>query len=171
VAPGRRGGVVDLGFVAAGFGEAIRMSFRPCVLVVPTAVAAICCSGIAATASPSSAAAGTAQIKRVWIEFFSGSTSAAVKIRLLQDGQRLAPVIKAQAGSPLAKQTTVTVKFVTLTGRNTARVVYTIKLAGKPALTNQIGTAVRIGGTWKVGLRSFCRLLALEGPLPPACRG
>jgi hypothetical protein len=46
-----------------------------------------------------------------------------------------------------------------------------LALGGKPALSNQIGTAVYQDGTWKVGDGSFCQLLALEngGKAPPVC--
>ncbi len=52
-----------------------------------------------------------------------------------------------------------------------ATVKYDILLGTTPALTNQTGTAVFQGGTWKVGDGSFCGLLKLEGlkSLPPAC--
>ncbi len=46
---------------------------------------------------------------------------------------------------------------------------YDIYLGGKPALSNQTGTAVSQDGTWKVGDVSFCQLLALEnGDKAPA---
>jgi len=59
---------------------------------------------------------------------------------------------------------------VTLVSSTTARVVYTITLGGQPALKNQTGTAVRVGGTWKVSDKSFCALLSLEGTKPSVCR-
>jgi hypothetical protein len=42
-------------------------------------------------------------------------------------------------------------------------------------LPNQTGTAVNQGGTWKVGVASFCGLLTLENngntaKLPAACK-
>jgi hypothetical protein len=43
-----------------------------------------------------------------------------------------------------------------------ATVIYSIDVAGTPALTNQKGVAVDQGGTWKVGTASFCGLLQLE---------
>jgi hypothetical protein len=48
-------------------------------------------------------------------------------------------------------------------------------LNGKPALANQTGIAVLQGGTWKVGIASFCSLLALMNggkttSLPAACK-
>lgn len=110
------------------------------------------------------------QIERAWSAFFSGSTPAAEKARLLQNGVRFAPVITAQSRSPLAQQTKATVTSVTLQGPSRAKVVYTITVAGQPALKHQIGTAVRVDGTWKVSDRSFCGLLSLQGSAPPLCR-
>ena len=132
-------------------------------------------SSAAASHAPSStatnsAAATTAQISTIWTEFFSGKTPAAQKEALLQNGAALAPIIAAQASSPMALSTTASVSKVTLTATDQAQVVYTISLGGKPALTNQTGTAVQEAGAWKVGTASFCQLLGLEGQTPPACK-
>ena len=48
-------------------------------------------------------------------------------------------------------------------------------IGGQSALANQAGVAVLQDGTWKVGLASFCGLLALENGgktsgLPAACK-
>ncbi len=102
--------------------------------------------------------------------FFDGSTPAARKVALLQNGQRFAPIIQAEANSPLAKQTKVVVSKVTLEGTTRAKVLYTITLAGQPALSNQTGTGVLEGGTWHVSDQSFCALVSLQGATPPACR-
>jgi hypothetical protein len=121
------------------------------------------------TTTTSSPAAAKAAVRKAWIQFFAGATSADKKISLLQNGERFADAIKAQASSPLAKQTSATVSSVTLQGSQRAKVVYTIALAGTPALKNQKGTAVKVGGSWKVGDASFCSLLALQGSPPKAC--
>ena len=110
------------------------------------------------------------QVVQTWTTFFAGSTPASKKVQLLQDGPRFAPLIKAQAASPLAQQTKAVVTKVTLESPTRAKVLYTIMIAGKPALKNQVGTAVRVGGTWKVGDASFCALLSLQGAMPPVCR-
>jgi hypothetical protein len=128
-----------------------------------------------APASSASASAGdssaAAQIKANWEAFFSGTTSAAKKISLLQNGQKFAAVIEAQARSGLAKSASAKVTAVSVTSPTKATVTYDILLAGKPALTNQTGQAVYQDGTWKVGDASFCALLALEngGKAPSAC--
>jgi hypothetical protein len=33
-----------------------------------------------------------------------------------------------------------------------------------------MGVAVRVNRVWKVGDATFCRLLALQGSLPPVCK-
>jgi hypothetical protein len=86
-----------------------------------------------------------------------------------------ASVLKAQSGSTLASSATAKVTKVTLVSATQAKVTYSILIGGQPALSNQTGTAVLQGGTWKVGLASFCGLLTLENSgktsgLPAACK-
>jgi hypothetical protein len=121
------------------------------------------------TSNASKASSPIPQIERNWTEFFSGSTPVSKKVQLLQNGQQFAPIIQAQARSPLASQTQATVIKVSLEGANRAKVVYTINVAGQPALKNQVGTAVLVGGVWRVSDQSFCALLSLEGTKPPLC--
>jgi hypothetical protein len=64
---------------------------------------------------------------------------------------------------------------VTLVSPARGKVSYSILLGGQPALSGQTGVAVLQDGTWKVGLASFCGLLATENGgktagLPAACR-
>jgi hypothetical protein len=153
---------------------------------------AACSSGSSTTSStpasaPSSPAAATSTssgssstdaehtITTNWEAFFNPATPVAKRVSLLQDGQAFASVIRAQAGSSLASQATATVTKVTVSSPTQAAVTYTILLAGTPALKNQAGVAVYQGGTWKVGLKSFCGLLTLENggnssSLPTACK-
>jgi hypothetical protein len=130
-------------------------------------------SGAASTASASALAASSAaaRIKANWEAFFSGTTSAAQKISLLQNGQQFASIINAQAASDLAKSASAKVTAVHVISPTKATVTYDILIGGKPALSNQAGTAVYQDGTWKVGDGSFCQLLALEngGKAPPVC--
>jgi len=144
------------------------MSLRARIILAAATLALV---GVAsAGGSTLSPATVKAEITRNWTLFFSGSTPASKKIQLLQNGRRFASVIRAQAQSPLARSTKASVARVTLVSSTTARVVYTITLGGQPALKNQTGTAVRVGGTWKVSDKSFCALLSLEGTKPSACR-
>jgi hypothetical protein len=109
------------------------------------------------------------QITQAWTSFFSSKTPAADKVKLLQDGRQFQKVIQEGASNPLAKDVAAKVLSVTLQGPSRARVVYTILLRGKPALAGRVGVAVRTGGAWLVGARSFCALLALEGVTAAAC--
>ena len=64
---------------------------------------------------------------------------------------------------------------VTLVSATQASVVYTIMEGGQPVLANRTGVAVYQNGIWKVGLASFCSLLAVENggktaSRPAACR-
>jgi len=133
-------------------------------------------SSPSATASTSSAASGAsdsadaAKIAAAWSEFFDGATPAARKAQLLQNGQTFAPVITALGSSPIAKSTKATVAKVTVESADKATVTYSITVGGQPALTNQTGTAVNVGGQWLVGDASFCQLLALQGSAPPMCK-
>lgn len=127
-----------------------------------------------AGASPVSAARSgnispQAKITKNWVTFFAGTTSAAHKIALLQNGKTFAKVIEDQASSPLSKSVAAKVSKVTLTSSTQANVRYSLTLGGQPALSNVQGQAILISGTWKVGDRSFCGLLALEQDKVPAC--
>jgi len=107
------------------------------------------------------------EITANWKAFFSGKTSPARKVALLEDGPRFKAIITGQA--KLGASASATVAAVTGVKKTTATVRYTILLDGAPALKNQVGTAVLQDGTWKVGDASFCRLLSLEGVKTAAC--
>ncbi len=129
-----------------------------------------------ATASLSAYSASTESVIAAnWEAFFSPKTPVDQKINLLQDGQQIASYVKAQASSSLAAQASAKVTSVTLVSSTRAKVVYTILENGKPMLSNQTGVSVYQDGTWKVGLASFCSLMALDAggktsSLPSACK-
>jgi hypothetical protein len=126
----------------------------------------------AASAGSGGNSAAVSQITANWEAFFSGTTPAAKKIAVLQNGQAFASVINAQAGSSLSKSASAKVLSVSVNGTGTqAAVKYTILLGGAPALSNQSGVAVNENGAWRVGDASFCALLALEnnGKAPSVC--
>lgn len=140
-------------------------------------------SGSGATSAPASSAsassgggsAAAAQIATNWTTFFDAKTPVAKRVALLQDGQKFATIIKSQAGGGLAASATAKVTKVTVQSPNQAKVTYSILIGGSPALANQSGVAVKEGGTWKVGLASFCGLLTLENngnssSLPSVCK-
>jgi hypothetical protein len=119
--------------------------------------------------SPGNSAAAQAQIKANWEKFFNGKTSADQKIALLQNGQKFAAAIRALASSPLFGSASAKVKAVVVNSATSATVSYDILVGGTSALSNQTGTAVYEGGTWKVGDVSLCQLLKLQGGAPAAC--
>jgi len=117
------------------------------------------------TASPqasSSSSSAQSVIVANWTAFFNPKTPAAKRISLLQDGQEFAAVITSQAGSSLASAASAKVTKVTLVSPTQAKVTYSILENGSPVLSNQTGIAVYQNGTWKVGVASFCALLAME---------
>jgi hypothetical protein len=143
-------------------------------LALLAALAACGSSGTSSVSPPPSThspASATALITANWEAFFSGKTSAAEKITLLQNGQAFAAIINAQSGSSMARSASAKVTKVTATSTAQATVTYNILLGTTPALTNQSGLAVYQNGTWKVGDASFCALLALEngGKAPSVC--
>ncbi|MFZ0059673.1 MAG: hypothetical protein WAL35_06460 [Acidimicrobiales bacterium] len=111
----------------------------------------------------------TAAIKANWTMFFNGTTSAAKKETLLQNGKEFAAFLASQAKTAAARSTTVKVTKVELTSKTTARVTYTIYLGSTPAEPNAIGTALLQDKVWKVSDASFCALVSLEGTAPKAC--
>ena len=115
-----------------------------------------------AAASSPAAQSATAAVKQAWQTFFAGTTPAAQKIALLQNGQGFATVIRAQASSPISKATQARVTSVKMVSSDKAIVTYSIIQGGQVALPNQTGQAVLQNGTWKVGARSFQALLQLE---------
>jgi ABC-type glycerol-3-phosphate transport system substrate-binding protein len=117
-----------------------------------------------------------AQITQTWESFFSSKTPVSKKPALLQNGSQFKSVIEAFASNPLAKNVSAKVSKVTLEApadsSTRAKVAYTIYLGSTPALSNQTGVAVRENpsASWKVGDASLCKLIALEGSTPPACK-
>lgn len=141
----------------------------------PSSAPSSSASAPATSASPVSSSGATAAITADWEAFFSPKTPVAKRVSLLQDGQTFASVIRSQAGSGLASSATAKVTKVTVVSPSQAKVTYTILLGGQPALSNQSGVAVKQGGTWKVGVASFCGLLTVENGgktsgLPAACK-
>jgi hypothetical protein len=123
------------------------------------------------TSSGTGSAAAAAKITANWEKFFNGKTSADQKIALLQNGQKFAEAIRAMAASPLFSAASAKVKAVVVNSATSATVSYDILENGSTALSNQTGTAVNQGGTWKVGDVSLCQLLKLQGGAPAACNG
>jgi len=138
---------------------------RRLALVLVLVVALTACGG----SSKSKTADDQAQIKSAYEKFFSGKASVSDRVALLQNGSKFKVLVSTFASNPLAKNVSATVSSVTLQGQNKAKVVYVVTFAGT-SLPKQTGTAVRQGGTWKVGFASLCKLVSLGGSTPSACR-
>jgi hypothetical protein len=136
------------------------------VLVAVLALAA--CGGSSHT-STSGDRAAKVQIATAYEEFFSPETSLSDRVGLLQNGPKFKSVVQGFASNPLAKKVSATVSSVTLQGSDKAKVVYVVTLGGA-ALPKQTGSAVKENGIWKVGDASLCKLIALQGSTPSACK-
>jgi len=108
-------------------------------------------------------------IETNWTTFFKGTTPAAKKETLLQDGSKFATFLSEQAKSKAALSTSVKVTKVKVTSKTSARVTYTIYLGSTAAEPNASGTEVLQDKVWKVSDTSFCALVSLEGAAPKAC--
>lgn len=149
-----------------------RTTILGCVLAVSSVVLAAGCGsggGKKAGAVAPRPAETKAAIRQSWEAFFDGSTPAAKRVSLLENGEQFAKTIAAIDSSPLAKQASAMVTSVTIDGPTTATVTFSLLLSGTPVLRGIKGAAVFVDGTWKVGIASFCTLAALQGAAPKAC--
>jgi hypothetical protein len=119
--------------------------------------------GSASGKSPSPSPSAITALRADWQRFFSGASSAKVKIALLENGNRYAKTIAAQVTNPLAKSLAAKVSSVKLSSAGTASVTYSLLLGKQVLLADQTGRAVLQKGIWKVSAQSFQALLALEG--------
>jgi ABC-type glycerol-3-phosphate transport system substrate-binding protein len=165
-------GALSMGVAACGSSSSTGAS-TPSSSSPPASTSAPASTSTSAPASGNSAAEKT--IAANWVAFFNAKTPTSKRIALLQDGSAFATIIKSQAGSGLAGSASAKVTKVTVTTPSQAKVTYDILVGGQPALSGKTGVAVKQGGTWKVGVASFCGLLALEAGgktsgLPSACK-
>ena len=137
-----------------------------CLLLVGALAA---CGASMHTSTSGSTANAQAQIRSAYEQFFSANTPLADRVAVLQDGSRFKKVVASFASNPLAKNVHVTVSSVGVQGAGKAKVVYSVKF-GNTSLGKQPGTAVLQNGTWKVGFASLCKLVALSGTTPSACK-
>jgi hypothetical protein len=103
------------------------------------------------------------------VAFFDGKTSAATKAGLLEKGSVFAAVLAGEAKSAQAQSTSAQVTAVTVAGSK-ATVTWTLLLSNQPMLKGQKGQAILTNGVWQVSDASFCGLLAMQPPVPPACK-
>lgn len=136
-------------------------------------------TGATAPAEPASGSAAVAAITANWKTVFNGKAPLSRRLALVQNGQQVAAFVQAQAKTSFgqaATGSTATVSSVIISSPAQATVHWDLDLLGTPLLKNQVGSAVYLGGVWKVSIASFCGLAYLEYPkgspqLPAACRG
>ncbi|MEV6013957.1 MULTISPECIES: hypothetical protein [unclassified Streptomyces] len=113
--------------------------------------------------APADPAAARKEIQQNWEKFFDPAVSAKEKQAVLENGDRMAPVLQGFNGDQRGQQVKATVNKVEFTSPTEANVTYTLTLKGATALPNASGTAVEQNGTWKVSVNTLCALVQLSG--------
>ncbi|MFJ7076755.1 hypothetical protein [Streptomyces sp. NPDC098781] len=119
--------------------------------------------------APADAEAAESEIERNWQKFFDPKTTMEDKQTVLENGERMAPVLQAFSGDERGGQVQARVSEVEFTSPTEADVTYDLTLKGATALPNASGTAVEQDGTWKVSAKTLCALVQLSGngsPIP-----
>ncbi|MFE5910196.1 hypothetical protein ACFQ6B_14095 [Streptomyces wedmorensis] len=120
-------------------------------------------------AAPDDPVAAKAEVTRNWTAFFDPKTPTAEKVRLLENGEQMQPVLAAFAGNENAAMTAAKVTGVEFTSATDANVTYDLLVGGSPALPGAQGTSILQDGTWKVSMKSLCGLVELSGVTVPGC--
>jgi hypothetical protein len=119
--------------------------------------------------APADRAAAEAEIRQNWQKFFDPKTSTEDKQAVLENGDRMGPVLQAFSGDERGGQVRAQVTKVEFTSATEATVTYTLTLKGATALPDASGTAVEQEGTWKVSVKALCSLVQMSGngsPVP-----
>ncbi|MFF0475833.1 hypothetical protein [Streptomyces sp. NPDC004284] len=158
-----------------------RLAVLGAVAVLALAPALVSCSNdnggkSGATVSPSPSAtvptdpvAAKAQITKNWTAFFDPKTPVAEKVKLLENGEQMQPVLGAFAGDKNAAMTSAKVTGIEFTSATGANVTYDLLVGGTPALTGSQGTSVFQNDTWKVSVKTLCGLVELSGVTVQGC--
>ncbi|MGI5453603.1 hypothetical protein ACQEWB_10615 [Streptomyces sp. CA-249302] len=113
--------------------------------------------------APADPAAAKQQVTENWQKFFDPKTSLAEKQKVLENGTKMAPVLKAFSGDKRGGQVQAKVQKIEFTSPTQATVTYALTLNGATALPNASGTSVEQDGTWKVSVNTLCALVQLSG--------
>ncbi|MEU3255297.1 hypothetical protein [Streptomyces sp. NPDC006997] len=116
-----------------------------------------------AATAPADAAEAEQEIKDNWRTFFDPGTSLEEKQAVLENGDQMAPVLRAFGGDERGGQVQAEVTEVEFTSATDADVTYTLTLKGATVLPDASGTAVEQDGTWKVSAKTLCALVQLSG--------
>ncbi|MGW6646922.1 hypothetical protein [Streptomyces sp. A244] len=121
----------------------------------------------APASAPADRAAAEAEIRQNWQKFFDPKTSTEEKQAVLENGDRMGPVLQAFSGDERGGQVEAKVTKVEFTSATGADVTYTLTLKGATALPDASGSAVEQDGTWKVSAKTLCALVQLSGNASP----
>ncbi|MGX1881851.1 hypothetical protein [Streptomyces sp. NPDC055287] len=113
--------------------------------------------------APADEAAARAEVEKNWKTFFDPKASADEKARVLQNGERLRPLLTAFANDSNARRSSADVTDVKFTSATEADVTYDLLVGGQPALPDSKGTSVLQDDVWKVSVKTLCALVELSG--------
>ncbi|MHC3475124.1 hypothetical protein ACYF6T_41515 [Streptomyces sp. 7R007] len=117
----------------------------------------------ASPTAPADPTAAKKEITRNWQKFFDPKTSLADKQKVLEDGDRMAPVLQAFSGDKRGGQVQAKVQQIEFTTADEATVTYALTLNGATALPKASGTSIEQDGVWKVSVNTLCALVQLSG--------
>ena len=117
----------------------------------------------APASGPADQAAAEKEVKENWEKFFDPKTSTKEKQAVLENGDKMGPVLAAFSGDKRGGQVDTQVTDVEFGSPTQATVTYTLLLNGATALPDTKGTAVEQDGTWKVSVNTLCALVQLSG--------
>ncbi|MDQ0747417.1 hypothetical protein QF034_001648 [Streptomyces africanus] len=121
----------------------------------------------APASAPADRAAAETEIRQNWQKFFDPKTSTEDKQAVLENGDRMGPVLKAFSGDERGGQVQAKVTGIEFTSATEADVTYTLTLKGATVLPDASGTAVEQNGTWKLSAKTLCALVQLSGNASP----
>ncbi|MFF9844364.1 hypothetical protein [Streptomyces sp. NPDC013740] len=123
----------------------------------------------AKTDQPQDPVRAKAEITENWTAFFDPKTPTTERIRLLENGEKMAPVLRAFAADKIAAHASAAVKAVAFTSPTGAEVTYDLLVGGNPALPDAKGTSVLQNDVWKVSVQTLCGLVQLSGAQVSGC--
>ncbi|WP_320784529.1 hypothetical protein [Streptomyces sp. CRN 30] len=129
----------------------------------PTAASTAPASTAPSASAPADPAAAEREIKENWTTFFDPESSLAEKSAVLEDGDRMRPVLLAFGGDERGGRVGAEVTRIAFTSSTEADVTYTLTLRGATALPDAAGASVEQDGVWKVSAKTLCGLVRLSG--------
>ena len=118
--------------------------------------------------TPGDPAAAEKQIRTNWQKFFDPAVPLKDKAALLENGDKLGPLLERFSNDPRGGQVQAVVGKVEFTSPTEANVTYALTLKGATVLPGATGTAVLQDDTWKVSLKTLCGLVGMDGNATPA---